>query len=127
VRAVETAAILGHALGLEGELDARLRERDLGRWGGLTEAEIAAAFPDELERFRARDPRVRPGGGESRTAFLARVLPALEALAEAAEVGPVAVVTHLGVIRLLAPDRRPGNAEVVLVDPAQLRAASPRA
>jgi broad specificity phosphatase PhoE len=126
-RAAETAAILGGALGLETEPDPRLRERDLGRWSGLTEAEIVAAFPDELARFRARDPAVRPGGGESRAAFLARVLPGLEALAEAAAAGPLAVVTHLGVMRLLLPEQRPANAEVVVLDAGRLRAALPHA
>ena len=121
-RAVQTARILGEAFGIAPELDARLRERDLGRWSGLKEAEILAAFPGELVRFRAREPGVRPGSGESRDEFRARVAPALIAIAERAQTESLAVVTHLGVIRLIAPELRPGNAEVVAVDHARLLA-----
>jgi len=124
-RAAQTAQMLGDALGLVPTLDARLRERDLGRWSGLEEAEILAAFPDELVRFRAREPGVRPGGGESRDEFVSRVAPALRVLAGlGGEVGAGAlgIVTHLGVIRLIAPELRPGNAEVVAVDHARLLA-----
>ena len=119
-RAAQTARILGDAFGLVPALDARLRERDLGRWSGLEEAEILAAFPDELIRFRAREPGVRPGGGESRDEFCARVAPALIAIAKRAQTENLAIVTHLGVIRLIAPELRPGNAEVVAVDHARL-------
>lgn len=119
-RAAETARILGVALGLAPRFDPRLRERDLGVWSGLTEAEIAARHGDELARFRARDPEVRPGGGESRAAFHARVAPALAELGRAR--GRVLVVTHLGVLRLLAPETRPGNAEV-LAFPASVLAS----
>ena len=121
-RAAQTARILGDAFGIAPELDARLRERDLGRWSGLEEAEILAAFPDELIRFRAREPGVRPGGGESRDEFVSRVAPALRWLAGEAGAGALAIVTHLGVIRLIAPELRPGNAEVVAVDHARLLA-----
>jgi len=124
-RAAQTARILGDAFGIAPELDARLRERDLGCWSGLEEAEILAAFPDELARFRAREPGVRPGGGESRTEFVSRVAPALRGLAGIAGeagAGALAIVTHLGVIRLIAPELRPGNAEVVAVAHARLLA-----
>jgi len=124
-RAAQTARILGEAFGLVPALDARLRERDLGRWSGLSEGEILAEFPSELVRFRAREPGVRPGGGESRTEFVSRVAPALRGLAGLAGeagAGALAIVTHLGVIRLIAPELRPGNAEVVAVDPARLLA-----
>lgn len=120
VRAAETAAILGRTLGLEPELDPRLRERNLGRWSGLREPEIRAAFADELVRFRAHDPEVCPGGGESAVAFAARVMPALEALAAGRGQETVAVVTHLGVIRLFSPGLRLPNAEIFPLDAASL-------
>jgi broad specificity phosphatase PhoE len=119
-RAHATAAIVGRVLGLEHERDPRLRERDLGAWSGLTAVEIAARFPEDLARFRAREADLRPGGGESRIAFFARVSPALRALAETTSVGSLAIVTHLGVIRLVAPELRPENAEVVAIEAARL-------
>ena len=121
-RAAQTAAIVGAALGVAPVLDARLRERDLGRWAGLTEEEIRTEFGDELPRLRAREPGFRPGGGESHEAFAARAAPALAAAAGLAAGAVTAIVTHLGVIRLVAPELRPGNAEIVAVDPARLLA-----
>lgn len=125
-RAAQTAVILAESLRLAPALDPRLRERDLGCWAGLTEDEIRAAYPRDLERLRARDPAVRPGGGESWRSFFARAAPALSAAAECAVAGPVAIVTHLGVIRLLDPALRPANAEVVEADPARLMALMQR-
>lgn len=112
-RAAETARALGAVLGVALRFDPRLRERDLGRWSGLTEDEIVARYGDELARFRTRDPELRPGGGESRIAFAARVAPALGELGRAGS--RLIVVTHLGVVRLVAPERRPGNAEALAV------------
>jgi broad specificity phosphatase PhoE len=119
-RAAETAGIVGRALGLAPQIDARLRERDLGLWSGLTEPEIRAAFPEELAGFRARAADLRPGGGESRSDFVARVMPSLLALAEEIRGEDVVVVTHLGVMRLVAPELRPGNAEIVAIDAARV-------
>ncbi|CAG0950719.1 putative phosphoglycerate mutase [Myxococcaceae bacterium] len=121
-RALETAQILADALGVGVRTDLRLRERDIGRWSGLREAEIAALDPADLVRLRSGDPGVRPGGGESEGEFAARVAPALSDLAEAA--GRFVVVTHLGVIRRIAPWVRPANADAVEVPVSALRAAS---
>ncbi len=111
-RAAETAEIVARRLGLPPpRLEPRLRERSLGAWTGRTEAEIAAAWPAELERLRAGDPELRPGGGESEHQVVRRVRDALSDLAAAPPGGRVALVTHLGVIRTLVPGFRPANAE----------------
>jgi len=125
-RARETAQAVTSALGLPLSLDARLRERDLGRWSGLTEPEIRAAFPEELARFRARDPELAPGGGETRAAFAARVAPALAELAGRARTRRLAVVTHLGVMRPLAPELRPANTEWIQLPGSALEALAAR-
>src|SRR5215813_8680553 len=39
-RARATAAVIGEALGLDVQVDVRLRERNAGEWTGLTRAEI---------------------------------------------------------------------------------------
>jgi broad specificity phosphatase PhoE len=102
-RARETARIVAARLGLEPVLDPALREHDVGAWSGLTHAQIEARWPEELARFRAGDLALAPGGGESRLVLRARVRDALERL-EARAAGPLALVSHLGVLRALAPD-----------------------
>jgi probable phosphoglycerate mutase len=112
-RARETADALARAAGLAPELDARLRERDLGTWSGLTSPEIAGRWPADFARVRARDPDFRPGGGESLREVAARARTFLRDLA--ARPGPVrwAIVTHGGWIRALHSVGALGNAEFV--------------
>ena len=93
-RARETAEIIGTELALPVQLDARLREVDVGEWSGLTTPEIEQRYPDSLRR---RDE----GGigwehGETYTAMGDRVVEALHAIAEAHPKGRVLVVTHGG-------------------------------
>jgi probable phosphoglycerate mutase len=99
-RARDTATILAAALGAPPvTVDTRLREADIGPWQGLTAVEIEAGWPDFLADGR------RPPGFEQDAELLARVVPALEAIAEQAaaaspELLPV-VVSHAGVLRSL--------------------------
>jgi probable phosphoglycerate mutase len=109
-RAAETAAILAARLELVPRLEARLRERDLGQWTGLTGDEIEARAPGDLARVRALDPDVRPGGGESSREVGARARAAVEEIAKLHAGRRVAVVTHLGVIRALLPGTELANA-----------------
>jgi broad specificity phosphatase PhoE len=109
-RARETAAIVGSALGVPLHLDARLRERDLGYWSGLTSVEIVARWPGDLARLRARDPELRPGGGESLRALHARVAEFVGVLSRWPGGGPLAIVTHAGILRALGIAPTPGNA-----------------
>jgi probable phosphoglycerate mutase len=102
-RARETARIVAEALGLEPLHDARLRERDLGAWSGLSTPQIAGRWPAELARVRARDPDFRPGGGESIRDVRGRAGGFFRELAERPGPARWAVVTHGGVIRALRP------------------------
>lgn len=115
-RALETAAAIGQVLGLEAVIDSRLRERDVGRWTGLCAAEIRQAEASLLERFERRDdPDLRPGGGESDTDLARRVRPCLAELGAAHPGEKIACVTHLGVVRLFAPESAPDFASVTVV------------
>src|SRR5262249_278766 len=49
----ETAEIAAALLGLPVELDARLREVDVGEWSGLTTADVEERFPEGHRRRRA--------------------------------------------------------------------------
>ncbi len=102
-RAAQTALIAGRRLGVAPCFDPRLRERDVGAWSGLAHAEIANRFPDEFACMRAGDPDLRPGGGESFRELQARVRAALAEIALREDAEGIAVITHLGVIRVLEP------------------------
>ena len=111
VRSVQTAAILGAQWGLVPRHDARLREIDIGAWTGLTREQIAEREAELLARFEAEDLEARPGGGETRLEIRARVRAAAAELAAAHPGRRLALVTHLGVIRALAPGAEPANAD----------------
>lgn len=108
-RARDTAAVLAETRGLALRVDARLRERDLGAWSGLTTAEIASRWPEDLARLRAHDPDLRPGGGESVRDVAGRVEEALAELSGSGR-GRIAIFTHAGVLRALGVVPAPGNA-----------------
>lgn len=110
-RAAQTAEIVGKALDLKPALEARLRELDVGAWEGLTRPEIARRDPKTLARFEAGDPDVLAGGGESRGQIRARARAAVRRLDREYAGRLVAVVSHLGLIRALRPDRVLANAQ----------------
>lgn len=100
-RAQDTIGALAVLRGLEVELDPRLRETYAGEWQGLTGAEIAAKFPDEHAQWRAGDPVLRVGGGESRQEVAARMVDAVEATAKRlGDDGLAVLATHGGAARL---------------------------
>jgi probable phosphoglycerate mutase len=74
-------------------VDARLRERHVGAWTGLTQDEIERSYPGWLADGR------RPEDWEDDEAVRARAWPALGAAAAAAADAPVVVVSHGGLIR----------------------------
>ncbi|MFW6050479.1 MAG: histidine phosphatase family protein [Myxococcota bacterium] len=96
-RTAETAA----ALGRDVELDPQWREVDVGAWEGLTRAEVAERFPEQIEALQRGEP-IRIGGGESWHDLLARAQQALTGLrARLRGEGRALVVTHGGVIHIL--------------------------
>jgi broad specificity phosphatase PhoE len=93
-RARATAEIIAHELALDFaqvRFDDKLMELNTGQWDGLTFAEIAAAFPDDLNHFREDSWRHRPTGGESYAMLSGRIGDWLAALDQP---GPVIVVSH---------------------------------
>lgn len=99
--------------------DPRWRERDFGNWEGQRWARLHRTDPTVLDRL-ARDPRFRPGGGESTLALLARVRRALESLPRR---GRVVVVAHGGSIALARAHLRgwpPERAALLIPAPGEL-------
>jgi glucosyl-3-phosphoglycerate phosphatase len=90
LRASETATPLGELAGVSVEVDARLRERSLGHWEGLTREEVQQRYPAEFDDWLAgRDVRGR--GAETRDDVAKR---ALGAFYELPDVEVAVLVTH---------------------------------
>lgn len=103
-RARKGAEIIGRALGLKPEKVSAFRELHLGRWEGLTRAEAAEKYPDEAD-FRFQDLATgKIKEGESLVELGARVLPALDELAERHRGEAVCIVAHGGVNRVILSD-----------------------
>lgn len=72
LRALETAQIV--ATGRPVEVDERLRERDYGRWEGLTQEEVRARDPELLARWEHDPAGTHAPGGESGDEVATRAL-----------------------------------------------------
>lgn len=90
MRAMQTAMPIGELTGLDVLPDARLRERSLGHWEGLTRDEVQERYPDEYADWIAgRDVSRR--GGETRAEVARR---AYAAFADLPDVATALIVTH---------------------------------
>ena len=99
-RCVESAGIIGAALGVVPETVPDLREIALGAWEGLSVDEVRERFPGRYEARGRNLAGFRPPGGESFADVQRRAWPAFEtATAEMDE--PLAIVAHGGVNRVL--------------------------
>jgi glucosyl-3-phosphoglycerate phosphatase len=96
-RAMVTAAAIGDA-----ESDPAWRELDFGDWEGMTPAEIRIHYPETFAAMVGGGDFL-PEGGERLSEFNARILAALDGIADRLDDGEAAiVVTHGGVIMRLA-------------------------
>ncbi len=101
MRTVESAWIIGRAIGLEPAADPAFREIHLGRWEGLTREEIIERFPQEFD-FRTLDiVNYRIQGGESFADMRDRVIPRITACLEQSQGNNVLLVAHGGVNRVI--------------------------
>src|SRR6266487_5701876 len=105
VRARETAEVIAHQRtpAVQIMVSAAWREIDFGEWEGLTYAQIAEQFKDQLGFFT--DPeQYSPPGGESLAHMLQRVMDELAAIARSDDRSikdDVVIVSHGGPLRVL--------------------------
>jgi probable phosphoglycerate mutase len=100
-RTRDTMAALQALTGTEVLLDSRLRETYAGEWQGCTGAEIAAQWPEEYKAWRAGDPLLRVGGGETRQEVAERMSVAVRDIAaKLPDDGLAVLTTHGGAARL---------------------------
>lgn len=96
-RARETATAIAATLGLPVRVEEGLAELHAGVFQGHLWADLEAAFPEEVSRWRSGDMHYAIPGGESRAQLAARGRAALEMLA-ARETPGMIVVAHGGVL-----------------------------
>jgi probable phosphoglycerate mutase len=101
-RALETARIVGKAMGREPLVDHRLVELNYGAWEGSTYEESKRASPDLYRAWEADPARVAPPQGESGEQLIERVKPFLADVAQRHPSGNVVVVCHRTLCRLTA-------------------------
>lgn len=93
-RAMATAAPTATGLAIPVATDARLRERNVGRFEGLTFFEAEQQFPKEYAALMSRDPDARPPGGETHHECRERMAAAVDAIVQHHGRGRVAVISH---------------------------------
>jgi glucosyl-3-phosphoglycerate phosphatase len=100
-RAGDTATVLAAEAGMPLLIDKRLRETHLGKWQGLTHAEVEELWPGGIQTWRG-NPEWAPPGGESRVEVAARAAHVVAEL-DAAGHGSAVLCTHGGLIAGLTP------------------------
>jgi broad specificity phosphatase PhoE len=101
IRAQQSAAPLAAARGTDVVVVPSLREMAMGRWEGLTFAEIHAREPELCDRWLA-DPFATPfPGGEGLADLRARAVPALRRVLARHPGGRIAVIAHGGTNRVI--------------------------
>ena len=101
LRARQSATPLAVARGTSVVTVPPLREMAMGRWEGLTFAEIRAREPEMCDRWLA-DPFAMPfPEGEGLVELHARAVPALRSVVERHVGGRIAVIAHGGTNRVL--------------------------
>lgn len=100
-RAVETAVLISGRQSGQIEVVAAFKEIHLGEWEGLSVAEIGQRFPGEYEQRGQALADFRPRGGESFTDLADRCWPAFLDLIRGQPRGPLLIVAHAGVNRVL--------------------------
>jgi len=103
LRARQTAEPIARACGLEVQIEPRLREIDFGCWEGLTQAEIVARFPEQMQDWNV-DPAGEhaPHGGETLAQVARRAKKVYDKIvARYGEGEVVLIVAHGGVLQAL--------------------------
>ena len=99
-RTLESAEILGEVLGHPVEVEDGFAEMEFGTWDGLTFAEVAEQYKDEMDVWLGSLDHA-PGGGESFRAVEKRVLAARDRVIAEHTGKTIVVVSHVTPIKTL--------------------------
>jgi broad specificity phosphatase PhoE len=100
-RAQASAATIAAPHKLTPRVEPAFREMAFGEWEGLTRAEAALRFPDDMAAWAAAPHRVQPPGGERLEDVATRVAAGLKALCDEHAGETVVLVSHAIVTRLV--------------------------
>jgi 2,3-bisphosphoglycerate-dependent phosphoglycerate mutase len=106
-RAYQTAEILCEQLGFAPRADARLRERGVGEWQGLTQEEVMEWYPQEYAQLQANREGFQVSGGESRRQVAERVRQCFQDIMARGGGETIGIVSHTTAIRTLLDDLVP--------------------
>lgn len=101
IRARRTGEIIGGPHGLTPTVVPALREMAMGRWEGLTAAEIQATEPEKFAEWMSNVGKFPFPEGESVPDLEARAWPAFESIVRAHAGRAIAIVAHGGTNRAL--------------------------
>lgn len=100
LRAVQTAEIVAGQFGIEVARDPRLADFRVGKWEGMSYADVSAS--PEYQRFLTDPLSERIPGGEDLKQIRDRAVSAVEQALEDCPAGEsVAVITHAGIVRVV--------------------------
>lgn len=97
-RAYQTAECIALHHRIPIKIDARLREKNLGVFQGLTREEIAQQLPDEFAIYQQNNPDYQVPEGESNRQFFQRCIDCFDEIALRHTGEKVLVVAHGGVL-----------------------------
>ena len=100
-RAYNTVKPVADALGLPIHTSKDLRELYIGRWEGLSIADVKRDEPEALAFYRKRIPEANAGGGETRLQLRQRITRAMAEIAAENDGQTVLIGSHGGAIRFL--------------------------
>lgn len=103
-RARDTSEILAEKLGFAPVYDARLRERHMGDWQGLTREEMMSWYPDEYQRLQDQPETYQISGGESRQQVRVRIRAAFDDICARGGAETVGILSHTTAILVLLWD-----------------------
>lgn len=78
-----------------------LREKDFGRWEGLTYDQVAERYPDEWQAWLTDPVISRPRGGETFIEVQKRVIPELDRIISSHPGEEIIILAHGGVNRIV--------------------------
>ena len=100
IRSVQTATAIAVVTGARMETDDDFVDIDYGEWQGMTVAEAKRSDPGQVEAWRSDPGSFTFPGGDSIADVTARLGPAFARLTGREHEGPIAVVSHLAVLKL---------------------------